>query len=269
LTDQSFPAEKIDTSRPHPARVYNYYLGGSDNYQADREAAERVIAMIPDARPSARANRDFVRRAVTYLSLRGVRQFIDIGPGIPISPYTHEIAREVAPDAAVAYVDNDPIVGVHIETRLLGTDNAGFAFADVRHPQAVLAHPVVRALIDFDRPVGLVLGAVLHMVTDEEEPYRVVAELRDALAPGSYLVLSHCTDEFRIDDARMNRAGVYRDAVAPLTIRSAQRIEPLFDGFDLIAPGLVQLPLWRPDLPPAHTGPQYTVALYGGVGRKP
>jgi S-adenosyl methyltransferase len=171
----------------------------------------------------------------------------------------------VAQDAAVAYVDTDPGVGGQAEPRLLGPGNSGFARADVRVPEKFLAHPVIRELIDFDRPVGLVLSGVLHFVSDEEDPYRIITVLRDALAPGSYLVLSHCTADFRAQAG----ADAFYDGATRLTLRSAERIEPLFDGFELIAPGVVQLPFWRPDLPPPHTGTPERIACYGGVGRKP
>ncbi|HZG02215.1 MAG TPA: SAM-dependent methyltransferase [Streptomyces sp.] len=272
MTNQShlgFAPEQIDTGRPHPARMYDYYLGGSDNYEVDREAAERLIEIAPDVRASARANRDFLGRAVrTVVREHGIRQIIDIGTGIPTSPNTHELARSVAPDVRVAYVDNDPIVSAHADAKLTGAGNAEFVLADVREPEAVLEHPAVRELIDFDRPVALLLVAVLHFITDEEDPAGIVATLGGALPAGSCLVLTHGTPDFH--DRRLVEEGtaVYKKATAQVTMRSHARILPFFDGYDLLDPGLVQLPLWRPDGPPPGPEELRRVALYGGVGVK-
>ncbi|MCB5906077.1 SAM-dependent methyltransferase [Streptomyces pinistramenti] len=276
-TDQEgFTAEEIDTSRPHPARMYDYYLGGRDNYEVDRVAADRVIEVHPQVRLSARANRDFLRRAVRGLVADGIRQIIDIGTGIPTSPSTHELARETAPDTRVVYVDNDPIVATHAGARLTNTPQTGFVLGDVRDPRAILDHPAVRELIDFDRPVALLLLAVLHFVRDDEDPAGIIATLAEALPAGSHLVLSHATGEpyeafpgGRTDvRARDGVVNVYKNATAPLNLRTKAEVEPLFGPFTLLEPGVVRVPLWRPDGPLPGAGELNNTIFYGAVGRK-
>ncbi|MFI0719168.1 SAM-dependent methyltransferase [Streptomyces sp. NPDC021224] len=257
----------IDTSRPHPARMYDFYLGGKDNYHVDREAAQQVITSAPAVVDSARANRDFLRRAVGHLAESGVRQFLDIGTGIPTSPNTHEVAQAVAPGARVAYVDNDPIVAAHAAARLLGTGNTSFALADLRDTDALLAMPEVTRMIDLRQPVAVLLASVLHFVGDADDPAGIVGTLRDALPAGSHLVLSHGTDDFHAD--RVGEAvSVYRTATAELSLRPYDRVLDFFDGFDLLAPGLVRVPLWRPDGPPPGPDELASIGVYGGVGRK-
>ncbi|MEE1940707.1 SAM-dependent methyltransferase [Streptomyces sp. TRM 70361] len=275
MTNQShqfhrgFTPEQIDTSRPHPARMYDYYLGGSDNYEVDREAAERLMSMTPDVRVSARANRDFLGRAVrTVVREHGIRQIIDVGTGIPTSPNTHELARSVSPDVRVVYVDNDPIVAAHADAKLLNSGNAEFVLADIRRPEEILEAPAVRELIDFDQPVALLLIAVLHFVGDAEDPAGVVSALSGALPSGSCLVLTHATLDFHEEWEVDERADVYKNATAQLSLRDRAGILPFFDGFELVDPGLVQLSRWRPDDPPRDAEPG-RVALYGGVGVKP
>ncbi|MFD0168925.1 SAM-dependent methyltransferase [Streptomyces decoyicus] len=271
-----FSAEEIDTSRPHPARMYDYYLGGWDNYEVDRVAAERVIEVHPQVRHSARANRAFLRRAVRELVTGGIRQIIDIGTGIPTSPNTHEMARETAPDTRVVYVDNDPIVATHAGARLTNTERTGFVLGDVRDPKAVLDHPTVRELIDFDQPVALLLVAVLHFIRDDEDPAGIVAALADALPAGSHLVLSHATGEpyeayaaGRTDErARDGVVNVYKSSTATLNLRSKAGIEPLFGPFTLLEPGVVRVPLWRPDGTVPSAEDLNNTIFYGGVGRK-
>ncbi|QZY19117.1 SAM-dependent methyltransferase [Streptomyces decoyicus] len=271
-----FSAEEIDTSRPHPARMYDYYLGGWDNYEVDRVAAERVIEVHPQVRHSARANRAFLRRAVRELVTGGIRQIIDIGTGIPTSPNTHEMARETAPETRVVYVDNDPIVATHAGARLTNTERTGFVLGDVRDPKAVLDHPTVRELIDFDQPVALLLVAVLHFIRDDEDPAGIVAALADALPAGSHLVLSHATGEpyeayaaGRTDErARDGVVNVYKSSTATLNLRSKAGIEPLFGPFTLLEPGVVRVPLWRPDGAVPGAEDLNNTIFYGGVGRK-
>lgn len=276
VSEQGFTADQIDTSRPHPARMYDYYLDGWDNYEVDRQAAERVIEVHPQVRLSARANRAFLRRAVREVVGGGIRQIIDVGTGIPTSPNTHEVAREVAPDVKVAYVDNDPIVATHAGAKLTNAGGAGFALGDVRDPGAILADPVVRELIDFDRPVALLLVAVLHFVKDEEDPAGIVAAFAEALPSGSCLVLSHATGEpyeayeaGRTDEAaRDGVLDVYKNATATLNLRGRTEIAPLFGPFTLLDPGLVRVPLWRPDGPVPGAEELSNTIFYGGVGRK-
>ncbi|MFI1797355.1 SAM-dependent methyltransferase [Streptomyces sp. NPDC020379] len=277
VSERGFSAEEIDTSRPHPARMYDYYLGGWDNYEVDRQAAEHVIQVHPQVRLSARANRAFLRRAVRDCVRDGIRQIIDIGTGIPTSPNTHEVAHESAGDVRVAYVDNDPIVATHAGAKLTGAGHAAFVLGDVREPEAVLAHPVVRGLIDFTEPVALLLVAVLHFVKDEEDPAGIVATLGAALPSGSRLVLSHATAEpyegyaggYTDVKARDSVLGTYKNATAALNLRDRTAIEPLFGDFALQDPGLVRVPLWRPDGPVPSAEELNSTIFYGGVGQKP
>ncbi|MET9296532.1 SAM-dependent methyltransferase [Streptomyces sp. NPDC003077] len=266
----------MDTSRPHPARMYDYYLDGRDNYEVDREAAERVIQVHPEARVSARANRAFLHRAVRDVVRGGIRQIIDIGTGIPTSPNTHEVARQAAPGTRVVYVDNDPIVATHAGARLTNTDHTGFVLGDVREPKAILEHPTVRELINFDQPVALLLVAVLHFVRDDEDPAGIVATLAEALPVGSRLVLSHATGEpyeayeaGRTDEeARDSVVDVYKKSTATLNLRTKAEIEPLFGPFTLLDPGVVRVPLWRPDGPVGTPEEINNIVFYGGVGTK-
>jgi hypothetical protein len=271
MVTNGLPTVGKDTGRPHPARMYDYFLGGSDNHDADREAAQRVIDLFPDIVPTVKANRAFLRRAVRYMVESGVRQIVDIGTGIPTSPNTHEVAREVSPDVRVAYVDNDPVVAQQAGTHLLGDGSTGFFLADLRDPDAVLGHPAVRELIDLDQPVGLMLLAVLHFVGDEEDPAGLVAAYRDALPAGSHLVLSHATADSHLPETGVDEArDVYREhrATATVTTRTYERILGFFGDLDLVDPGLVQPPLWRPDQPLPSAQELARIGCYAGVGAK-
>jgi hypothetical protein len=267
LTDQGFPAGEIDTSRPHPARMYDYYLGGRDNYLVDREAAQQIVEASPEVVDSALANRGFLHRAVRFLAQSGVRQFVDIGTGIPTSPNTHEIAQSLLPDARVAYIDNDPIVAAHAGARLLNSANTAFGLADLRDPRSILEHPDLTALIDFTRPVAVLLVSVLHFVSDDEDPAGTLGTLRDALPPGSHLVLSHGTADFHPGNVG-EAISVYRKATAHLSLRSRAEILAFFDGFELLDPGLVQVPLWHPEGPEPDADDLRSIGIYGGVGRR-
>ncbi|MFI1166898.1 SAM-dependent methyltransferase [Streptomyces sp. NPDC020801] len=256
-------AEEIDTSRPHPARIYDYLLGGKDNYAVDQRAGDELAAVAPEVRIGLRANRAFLQRAVRHVVNGGVRQILDIGTGLPTSPNVHEIAHEVAPEVRVAYVDNDPIVKVHADALLSRSGTTGVVLADLRDPQALLDHPDVRRVIDFQEPVAVLLAAVLHFLTDAEEPERVVATLRDALPAGSFLVLSHATGDFA---DRSDAQAVYNRATATLNLRSRTEVERFFSGLELVEPGLAQVPFWRPDTAPAAGSEE--IGIYAGVARK-
>lgn len=264
-----FAPTEIDTSRPHPARMYDAYLGGKDNYAADREAVRQVLRVAPELRDTARANRAFLQRVVRFLvGEAGICQIIDIGTGIPTAGNVHEVAGQVAPGTRIVYVDNDPIVHVHADALLTGSGNTRIVLADLRKPEKILQHPKVGELIDFGQPVGLLLIAIVHFVTDEENPTDILATLRDALPPGSYLALSHATGDFRTEAAQ-KAAAVYDNATSTITLRSHAQIEALFDGWDLVEPGVVQLPLWRPDGKPPRPKDLSKIWGYGGVGRRP
>ncbi|MFW6695075.1 SAM-dependent methyltransferase [Streptomyces sp. MAR4 CNX-425] len=263
------PPEPINPHIPHPARIYDYLLGGKDHYEADRAAAEETIRRAPQVRESARANRAWMRRAARYLVGRGVRQFLDIGTGIPTSPNLHEVAQRISPDCRVVYADNDPVVLAHARALLRGSREGRTAYieADVRRPDEILRAPELWRTLDRDRPVALMLSAILHFVRDEEDPAGLVATLRDALPPGSYLALSHTTNDIQPERAA-DAAAVYgeRRAAALMVPRPRHRVESFFAGFDVVDPGVVQLPHWHPDGPvrPRHLD---EVWLYGGVGR--
>jgi SAM-dependent methyltransferase len=256
------------------ARVWDYQLGGKDNFAIDRQAADalndachRVGA--PDGRVVARENRDFIGRAVRYLAgPAGVRQFIDVGAGLPTQGNVHQVAPQVNPDAVVVYVDYDPLVLVHGRALLADNANTVVIQADAREPDDILSHAELRAVIDFDQPVAVLLVALLHLLPDDEDPIGIVTRLRDALAPGSYLALTHFTG-----DARPDLAAKVADEFArlrittPLIPRSHRQILAFFDGFDLIPPGLVFPTLWRPD-PTPHEPDSGAQWMYAGVGRK-
>jgi hypothetical protein len=248
--------------------MYDYYLGGKDNYPADREAAENVLAVLPEARAMARANRAFLGRAVRYLAGAGIRQFLDIGTGIPGPGSTSETAHTVAPDARIVYVDNDPIVLTHTRA-LLASQAPGLTTvvqADLRRPEEILNHPDVRAVLDFDQPIALLLVAVLHFVKNDEDPVGIVERLKEPLAPGSFLALSHGTGDF--DPARSDAAVQgYDKATAPFVVRSHKEVSGFFDGLEPVEPGVVQLPWWRPEGGQVPEGSE-KVWLYAGIGRK-
>ena len=275
VTDGDHPPTQIDVSVAHPARMYDYYLHGKDNFPADREAAEKIIALAPEVRDFARANRAFLGRAVRLLAEQGVDQFLDIGTGIPTADNTHQVAQRVDPTARVVYVDNDPIVLAHARALMSGSDQGATRViqADLRDPAGILGHPDVRATLDFNRPVGLILAAVLHFVAEDEDPDGILKQLTDVLPSGSHLVLSHATtdptpdgDPQIVADANAEAGRVYRSrSVSALTFRSGPRIRELLTGFDLLEPGLVPVHAWRNESDLHVAG----VGIYAAVGRKP
>ncbi|HEX4257777.1 MAG TPA: SAM-dependent methyltransferase [Streptosporangiaceae bacterium] len=264
--DQARVPPGVDPERADVARVYDYFLGGTHNFPADRAAAEAIIALEPNARAIGRANRAFLRRAVAYMAGAGVRQFLDIGSGIPTQGHVHEVAEAAAPGTAVVYADIDPVALAHSRALLAGTPRATIIEADLREPVTALERAEGTGLIDLGRPTGLLLNAVLHFIPDEADPWGIVRTLRDALAPGSYLALSHGSEEGKPEVAQ-GAEEIYRTAVsASLSFRSRRDIRRFFDGFDLIEPGLVALPFWRPPEPP---DPDLFWGGFAGVGRKP
>ena len=256
----------VDTSVAHIARVYDYWLGGKDNFVADREAAERVIAAYPDIVRSCQANRAFLVRTVRYLVREaGVRQFLDIGTGIPAANNTHEVAQREAPQARVVYVDNDPVVLAHARALLAsGPDGAtAYVDADLRDPGKILAEAA--GLLDFSRPVAVMLVAILQHIGNADDPYRIVATLVEAMPAGSHLVLSHPASDIEAE-AMAEIAESMNELVAEkVTFRSQAEVSRFFDGLDLVDPGLVPVPGWRPASPAEEATP---TVLWGGVGRK-
>ncbi|EFF94217.1 MULTISPECIES: SAM-dependent methyltransferase [unclassified Streptomyces] len=258
----------IDISVPSVARIYDYYLGGSHNFEVDREAARKAMEHLPGLPKIMQANRAFMRRAVRFALDEGVTQFLDIGSGIPTFGNVHEIAQAARPGSRVVYVDHDPVAVTHSEAVLAGNDDADVVAADLRKPREILESPRLRALIDVNRPVALLLVAILHFVEDTDDPYAAVAELRDALAPGSLLVLTHASYEgIPLPPERSEGAvDVYKDIRNPLIMRSREQIARFFEGYDMVEPGLVPMPLWRPETAPEDEDP-YAFSGYAGVGR--
>ncbi len=267
LSGQVVPG--LDTSRPHPARIYDYWVGGKDHFAADRRIGAQVAERAPWVISGARGNRAFLARAVSYLAESGVDQLLDIGAGLPGVGNVHEVAQAVNPSARTVYVDRDEIVLAHARA-LLARDARTIAVGgDARDPGAILDHPDVRAHLDLDRPVGVLLVAVLHFITADAEATRITATLRDRLAPGSHLVISHVADlpddRDRPERAEATRAAaeLYDSLAAPFTLRTPEQIAALFDGFDLVPPGVVPAHRWHP-----HRGrPGPAIPVLAGVGR--
>jgi len=260
------PAE-IDTSVAHPARVYDYWLGGKTNFAADRKAADEVIAVQPGIRAGVRANRAFLGRAVRFLTAdAGIRQFLDIGTGIPTDSNTHEVAQAIAPECRVVYADNDPIVLAH--ARALLTSSSGstaYIDADFRNSGAILE--TAKNTLDFGQPVAIILLLIMQFIADSDDPYALVSHLLAAAAPGSYLVLSQPASDIDVS-AGAKAVRRYNEQVAtPQTHRTRAEILRFFDGLDLLEPGLVPLNRWRPEGGPPDAGPD--VPAYCGIGRKP
>ncbi|MFF7297104.1 SAM-dependent methyltransferase [Streptomyces sp. NPDC008265] len=273
----------IDISVPSVSRIYDYYLGGSHNFEVDRRAARRAMEFMPGLPKIMQANRAFMRRAVRHAVAEGVTQFLDIGSGIPTFGNVHEIAQAASPEARVVYVDHDPVAVAHSEAVLAGDDRTGVVAADLRKPQEILTAPAVGRILDLDRPVALMLVAVLHFLEDSDAPYEAVAELREALAPGSMLILTHASYEGipLTEEVASGTVGVYRDIRNPLVMRTGEQIRNFFEGFEMVEPGLVSMPDWRPDRSSGADGADgtdgtdteapedpYAFSGYGGVGRK-
>ncbi|MER5782735.1 SAM-dependent methyltransferase [Streptomyces mobaraensis] len=284
----------IDLSVPSVSRIYDYYLGGSHNFEVDREAGRRAIEAFPDMPKIMQANRAFMRRAVRHAVERGVTRFLDVGSGIPTFGGVHETAQAADPEARVVYVDHDPVAVAHSRTVLEGNDRAGVVAADLRSPEAILRSPEVTRLLTPGRPVALLLVAVLHFVPDEDDPWAAVARLRDALPPGSLLILTHAATEggpMKPEEGEKVES-VYRTIGSPLCTRSRRDVARFFEGFTLVEPGLVPMPTWRPEpredpdaepeargagetgaaADPHHAAdPVFTAGFAGvaGVGRKP
>ncbi len=263
----------LDVSRPSIARVYDVFLDGKDNFEADRAVAASALQIAPDSAGGAKSNRAFLRRAVRHMAAKaGITQFLDIGSGLPSAGNVHEVARAVRPSARVVYTDNDPVVAVHGRALLADEVTARFVTADIRHPAQVLDDPGVRAFIDFSRPVGLLMLAILHHITDAENPAAIAAGFRDALAPGSYLALSslrmpgpdHPQDAEKAREVQQ----LFNEKLGTCLWREDDEILAWFGDWELLAPGLVPLPDWRPDTadPPVRDSTYH--GFVGGVARK-
>jgi S-adenosyl methyltransferase len=262
----------IDTSVPNVARIYDYILGGKDNFAADRQAARQLLAALPDIAGVVRDNRSFIGRVVRFLAGEaGIRQFLDLGAGLPTQSCVHEMTQAIAPDARVVYVDNDPVVCSHGQALLGPPGKVGFALGDLRRPAEILQHPEVLARLDFSQPVGVLCVCALHFVPEEEKPHEIIAQYRDHLAPGSYLAITHGitaeTPEDDPDGVVESVTNVYQNASAQIHVRSRKEIERFFDGFEILEPGVVWMADWRPD--PGTRPAGRPNSLFGGLGRKP
>ncbi len=259
---------KIDTSVVHSARFWNYLLGGKDNFQVDRDVAEQIICLIPDFRDTVRGERKFLGRAVRYLAGEvGVRQFLDIGTGLPTANNTHEVAQAVAPESHIVYVDNDPIVLVHARALLTSTPEGltDYIQADLRDPDLILREAA--RTLEFTRPVALMLLGIVNFITDDAEAHALVDRLLDALPSGSYLVLSHPSGVLH-GEAVEEAMRLWNDSgAAPIVARSPQQLTRFFDHLELLEPGVVSCPLWRPD--PIEVGHPVEGFHFCGIGRKP
>ena len=268
VPEGEMPPREIDTSVAHPARIYDYWLGGKDNYAADREAGELVLAARPGLRESVQANRAFLGRVVRLLAGElGIRQFLDIGTGIPSADNTHQVAQQVAPDARIVYADNDPVVLAYARALLTGTDAGATAYLDVdlRDTEALLEQAA--KTLDFGEPIAIMLLGILHLISDEEDPWAIVARLVDALPSGSYLVISHPASDL-LPETQEEASRRYNQNVAThQTLRPRAEVARFFDGLELVEPGLEQWHLWRPD--PGDAASEELKSGHSGVARKP
>ncbi|WP_308014527.1 SAM-dependent methyltransferase [Nocardia coffeae] len=265
------PGSPVDLQKdqPHTARMYDYYLGGKDHYRADREAAEKVLGIWPGVRAAARENRAFIHRVTRFLANEGIRQFLDIGTGIPTEPNLHQVAQQVAPDARIVYADNDPLVLVHARALMVSTPEGrtNYVSADVTKPETILDAPGLHETLDLTQPVALSLNALFHFVPDEQDAYGIVDTLMDGLAPGSYLVMTHVTPDF--DPAAIGTVvDIYRSSGLPCQVRTRDEFLRFFRQLELVDPG-VQVPhRWRPDGLEHPKKVDAEVSAYAGVARK-
>jgi hypothetical protein len=264
--DPAHVPPEIDTTKPSVARVYDAILGGKDNFAVDRAVAELSVKLMGDGGSGARLNRAMLGRSVRFMAAQGISQFLDLGSGLPTVQNTHQIAQSVNPAARVVYVDNDPSVSLHGQALLAGDAATAVVLADVMEPDKLLSLPEVTGLIDFTEPVGLIMNAVIHHMLDEEDPYGVVAAYKDAVVPGSYMQITHFCDAAPEAAASVR---VLRENLGRGQIRSREEIKRFFDGWEIVAPGLVFLSEWRPDEPvtlPLDVG---SILMLAGVARKP
>jgi hypothetical protein len=265
-SDDSAESSSFDTSVAHPARVYDYLLGGKDNYEADREAAEGIITISPNVLASVRANRAFLRRAVQHLAAEaGIRQFLDIGTGLPTAENTHQVAQEIAPESRVVYVDNDPIVLAHARALLTSAPEGATAYidADLRNTDEILREAA--GTLDFSKPVAVMLLCVMQYVPDSASPHQIASRLMDAVSPGSYLTMSDTTRDIQTEQM-VAGAAQYNARLGPnvFTPRTRAEFAAFFDGLDMVDPGLVPLPQWR-----ALADRRQVIPVYAAMGRKP
>jgi hypothetical protein len=246
--------------------VYDYYLGGSHNFAVDRKMADEAIQLWPELPHMMQANRSFLRRSVHYLAGQGISQFVDVGSGIPTAGNVHEIAQRDNPEARVVYVDNDPVAVAHSRAILADTRGSTVVEADLRQPEQIFEDPAVKSLVDFGAPVALLLVAVLHFVPDQDDPQSAVRRLCEPLPPGSHVVISHASSDGQPDLAATHQQ-LYQRTPTPMTMRTGEQIATFFSGLQLVPPGLVPIPRWRPDDDPVDVAGERMVG-YAGVGAK-
>jgi SAM-dependent methyltransferase len=270
MAQRNWVPESVDMSVPNMARTYDYLLGGAHNFAVDRELAVTVERVMPDARSAARVSRAFLARTVRFMVDQGIRQFLDVGSGIPTVANVHEVAQTEAPECRVVYVDKDPIAVAHSELMLVDNDRAIIVHADMRDPESILGHPETRGLLDFDQPIGLLMLMMLHWVPDDDDPWKLIARYRDALAPGSYLAITHVTADNQ-DDGVTEVTDLIKESRSAdqLTERSHEQVLALFGDFELVEPGLVGCAAWRSTGPVDMSDtPEMNMVIYGGVAQK-
>ena len=257
----------VDVERPSAARIYDYVLGGAHNFAADRAVAEQMFVAYPDAKATAFTNRAFLRRAVEFMVDAGIRQFLDVGSGIPTVGHVHEIAQRSAPDSRVVFVDIDPVAVAHSRDILRDNDRTAVIQQDARQPEAILSAPEMQ-LLDLSHPIGVLVVALFHFIADADDPAGILARLAAPLVSGSYLALSHATDDGTLDMEPFRQIG--RRSGIEVTIRNRQEVEALFGGFELVDPGLVWAPIWRPEsADDLYVDTPERSGVYAAVGHKP
>ncbi|HEX6472665.1 MAG TPA: SAM-dependent methyltransferase [Streptosporangiaceae bacterium] len=274
MVDEEWTPAGIDPTKPNIGRVYDYLIGGKDNFAIDREVGDEILRLVPDARESGKANRAFLRRAVRYMvNEAGIDQFLDIGSGLPTQGNVHEIAQELNPRAKVVYVDNDPVVLVHTRALLENRDTTTVIMGDLRRPDEIVGSPVARDFLDFDRPIGMLMISILHHINDDEDPVAITATLRGALAPGSHMAITHFHNPGpeRPEDAAIALASEkqFNEKFGTGRFRTREEIRAYFGDWDLVDPGLVPMPAWRPDVAGRRTLSGVFHRTLGGVARKP
>jgi SAM-dependent methyltransferase len=267
MGSQDWVTADVDTERPSAARIYDYWLGGAHNFEADRRVAEQMLAAYPDGRQKVWANRAFLRRAVEFLVGEGVRQFLDVGSGVPTVGHVHEVAQALAPESRVVFVDIDPVAVAHSRVLLAANDRTAAIQEDVRRPEQIWAAPEVQGLLDLSKPVAVLAVALFHFIPDADDPAGVIARLTAPLASGSYLALSHGTEDGVDDTTELEE--LYRRVGINWSSRPHHQVEAFFAGHDLVEPGLVWVQSWRSDSidDPYRDHPEYS-SVYAGVGRK-
>ncbi|MEV6877003.1 SAM-dependent methyltransferase [Amycolatopsis sp. NPDC051128] len=248
MSEDEHARRGIDLERPNAARVYDYMIGGKLNYAVDRMFADQILGVLPNARHMALVNRAWLRRAVRFGAEQGIRQFLDIGSGMPTVGHVHEVVQAIDPTSTVVYVDNEPIAVAHSEIVLEGNDNAAMVQANAEYADDVLDHPTTEALLDFSEPVMVIMAAFVHFIPDSRDPAGLIGRYRDVLAPGSYLALSSGTWDGQGEETQRS-VSLYEKSGTPLTLRSPDELRALVKGFEILPPGVVFTPEWRPDEP--------------------